>query len=174
MFHLRLAILERTCRNWWSGFDLSPWTGLSHLQILTIRFGRDEKSGAGNFTAELLIQMHKVIKLNLEKASIILKGGCLILSSKSNWTWHQPDTCLLFCTGSSQSNSAKLLIRPVTYIKKQNNSNVSVCEGTKGDEKQKSLKIWRYRSFKYWFILPLLFQAGLSPPQSYVHSDWNM
>lgn len=46
-------------------------------------------SGAGNFTApdpKLLIRMHKVIKLKLKKASIILKGYHLILSSKSNLT----------------------------------------------------------------------------------------
>jgi len=59
------------------------------MKILTIHFSRDDKSSAGNFSAadtNLLIRMHKIIKLKLEKVSIILKGDHLILSSKSNLT----------------------------------------------------------------------------------------
>lgn len=66
-----------------------PCTSLSQVKILTIHFSRDDKSSAGNFIAvvpKLLIRMHKIIKLKLEKASIILKEDCLILSSKSNLT----------------------------------------------------------------------------------------
>lgn len=93
-------------------------------------------SGAGNFTApdpKLLIRMHKVIKLKLKKASVILKGYHLILPSKSNLTCHQPNNSLLFYTGPSLSHSATLLMGPVTKNKnKKTPSNVNVYEGNEG------------------------------------------
>lgn len=65
-------------------------------------------------------QMHTVIKLNLEKSSIILKGGCLVPSSQSNWAWHWPLIPPYFlCTGPSESQSDTLSKRPNVILQKK-------------------------------------------------------